>query len=132
MSEAAFVVPGRPVPQPRMTRAGVHVKGHPKRAAMDRYLQFKNDVGWAAKAVIQEPFSGPVIVDISVYIKDRMTRRWDIDNVAKAVLDGCNKVAFHDDKQVTGLGIRILSAARHPALDNDPTERVEVWVSQCT
>lgn len=103
--EATFTIPGPPVPAVRMTQKSKH-----KNPQAKRYLAYKQAVGWAAKAAGIEPIEGPVIVNIDVYLKDRMKRRWDIDNVAKAVLDGCNKVCFLDDKQVTRLKIQILSA----------------------
>lgn len=127
MSEARFTIPGKPVPAVRMTQ-----KSKWANPQAQRYLQYKDAVGWAAKTAIQEPIEGPVGVDIEIYLKDRLKRRWDIDNVAKAILDGCNRICFHDDKQVTSLEVRVYTAARHPLLDSDPTERVEVWIGAIT
>src|SRR5690606_23694031 len=119
MSEARFTVPGKPVPAVRMTRKSMFT--NPK---AQRYLAYKDTVGWAAKEAVREPIDGPVGVDIEIYLKDRFKRRWDIDNVAKAILDGCNAICYHDDKQVASLEVRVYTAARHPLLDDDPTERV--------
>lgn len=129
LHEARFIVPGRPVPFVRATGKQYRYQGHP---AVRRYMDYKRVVGWAAKEAIREPFDGPVILCLDVYLKDRMKRRWDLSNVLKAVEDGLNGVAYHDDKQVTSLTVRLYTAARHPVLDNDPSERVEVWVSQCS
>ena len=50
------------------------------------------------------------------------TQKPDIDNIAKAVLDGLNGVAYRDDSQVTEL--RVLKANRHRA----GYEFCSVWV----
>lgn len=109
MSERiSFTVPGRPAPQVRMTQRGVHAKDHPKRAAMDRYLKFKDDVGWAAKAALPSPFTGDVRVVLDFYLAPGS--RGDLDNYCKAALDGLNAIAFADDRQVTHLEAMILPA----------------------
>lgn len=125
MSEVRFTLYGHPVPAVRMTQKSMHVNPQAK-----RYLKYKDDVGWTAKLLVREPMTGPIAVSIDVYLKDRLKRRWDIDNVAKAILDGCNKVAFVDDKQITSLTVRLYTAGRHPELDDDSLERVEIWIGQ--
>ena len=66
------------------------------------------------------PLEGPVevvIIEVFQFPKSRPKRDWeamrlgeipclknvDVDNVAKAILDGINGVAFVDDKQITRL-----------------------------
>ncbi len=110
MSERiSFTVPGRPAPQVRITQRGVHVKDHRDRAAMDRYLAYKRDVGWAAKASIPAPLAGDVRVTFDFYLC-RKGNRPDIDNLIKAGLDGMNKIAFKDDRQVIQLEAMLLPA----------------------
>lgn len=108
MTRIAFCVPGRPSPAVRMTQRGVHAANHPKRAAIDRYLQFKDNVGWAAKAAIAVPLSGDVRLTLDFYLVPG--QRADLDNYCKAALDGLNAVAFADDRQVTHLEAMILPA----------------------
>lgn len=108
MTRISFEVPGRPAPHVRMTQRGVHVKDHAKRAAMDRYLKFKDDMGWAAKSAMAEPFAGEVRVILDFYLAPGS--RGDLDNYCKAALDGLNGVAFVDDRQVTHLEAMILPA----------------------
>jgi crossover junction endodeoxyribonuclease RusA len=127
--ERRFEVEGRPVPAVRMTQRGKHTPNHPKRKQMDAYLAFKDAIGWAAKAAGVEVIDGPVIINVQVYIRDRMKRRWDISNVLKAVEDGLNGVAYHDDKQVTSATIRVYTAGR---LGEDAIERTVVWLSPCS
>lgn len=68
-----------------------------------------------------KPTSEPVTVNINVYTApakslskkkraDLLSRapmkKPDLDNVAKIILDALNKVAWHDDTQVTALSVR--------------------------
>lgn len=81
-------------------------------------------VGLAAKAAMggQKPFSGAVKgwLTFSMPIPVRWARRKaqdarlgltlptvapDLDNLAKAILDGCNGVVFEDDRQVVRLSL---------------------------
>ncbi len=92
-----FTVPGRPVPAVRMTQRSKWGK------RAQRYLAYKGEVGWAAKAASCPRFKGRVRVDIDLYIRDG--RIGDVDNYAKSILDGLNGVAWEDDKQVVELHI---------------------------
>lgn len=47
---------------------------------------------------------------------------YDVDNLAKSILDGCNKVVFHDDKQV----VRLL-VVKVPAETAGVDVRVELY-----
>lgn len=53
----------------------------------------------------------------------RPTIKPDIDNIAKIVLDGLNKVAFQDDKQVVELRVAKLYSP-------DDQEKVEVFIEK--
>lgn len=110
------------MPAVRMTQAGVHAKYHPKRKYIDRYLTFKEAVGYAAKAAVPgiQPVDEPVSVLIEFYSTSR--GRADIDNIAKSVLDGMNKVVYRDDVLVHKLTIEWVP------VDSDLYERVEVTV----
>jgi Holliday junction resolvase RusA-like endonuclease len=59
-------------------------------------------IGWATKTALLTPNKQPNKQDrIGVRTAFYLTKkRRDIDNMLKAVLDGCNKVAWHDDTQV--------------------------------
>jgi crossover junction endodeoxyribonuclease RusA len=91
-----FTVIGRPVPAVRMTQKSKFVD-----PAAQKYLAYKDLVGWNAKAKIKAPITGEVAVTIYFYFRPGPTG--DIDNYAKSILDGCNKIAWQDDRQVVEL-----------------------------
>ncbi len=93
-----FEVPGRPIPAARMTRRG---KWTSKQA--QRYLAFKEQVGWCARSVCPEPLAGSVAVEVRAWWSGG--QHGDADNIAKAVLDGCNGVLWDDDRQVVELHV---------------------------
>ncbi len=97
----AFIIPGRPVPAARMTRRGKYVKPNAQ-----RYLAYKEAVGWEARAVMKNtpPLGGAIAVEIWAYLS-KGRRMGDVDNIGKAVLDGMNKIVYEDDEQVVDLTI---------------------------
>lgn len=110
MSEARFTVPGKPVAKqrPRMTLTGrVYTPSETTR--------YERLVAASASAQGVRPMVGPVRVSMEIrfpipasWTKARKihadgaphSQRPDLDNIAKAVLDGLNGVAWHDDAQV--------------------------------
>jgi len=96
-----IIVPGRPVPAVRMTGRGKYVK-----QAAQRYLAYKDYVGWKAREAMQKqmPLEGPVSVEIWAYLSGGK-RPGDADNIAKAILDGMNCIVYLDDTQVVDLVI---------------------------
>lgn len=92
-----FTVIGKPVPKgrPRVNR-----NGHAYTPA--RTLDWEAQVGWAARAAMKgrEPLTGPCRVEL---IFRGAHGSADTDNLAKAVLDGMNTIAYLDDKQVRKL-----------------------------
>ena len=87
----SFTVPGKAVPAVRMTQRGKFVKDSAK-----RYMAYKTLVGYCCK--IKSPTSEPVSVALKFFVKGKVYG--DIDNLSKAILDGCNRIAWEDDKQV--------------------------------
>lgn len=88
-----ITIPGRPVPAVRMTQRGKFVKPQAQ-----RYLEYKNTIGWIAKSVCKEQRQGNFRVDMQFILCGGQTP--DIDNLAKGMLDGLNKIVWADDKQV--------------------------------
>lgn len=95
-----LVIPGRPVAAVRMTQRSKF-----KNKQAQRYLEYKDEVGWTAKAVGLRPNHSPYEVIAIVYI-DCTKKDMDIDNLAKTYLDGLNGIAWHDDRQVIDLHVK--------------------------
>lgn len=114
-NEISFVVPGRAVPKerPRTVRDGT-VTYTPKRT-----LDFEKTIKDKAWSVMRsyKPYTGPVKVSLRFFFKPPQswpepkkeaaleglivpTGRPDLDNIAKAVLDGLNDVLIIDDAQI--------------------------------
>jgi len=111
-----FEIPGKPFAKqrPRSTRQGrVYT---PKET-----VGFENSVGHIASQHFPEPIAGPVSVAIyatfepakswskkkvAEHINRPHTQRPDLDNCAKAILDGLNRIAWGDDGQVSELTVR--------------------------
>lgn len=110
-----LVVPGRPVPAVRMTQRGKFVK---ERA--QQYINYKNHVAWVARTKIKNPFTGPVIIKIKVYVRGK---GGDWDNYAKAICDGLNKIAYKDDSQIRKGQVEIISCSKNE-------QRVEIEIEE--
>lgn len=99
MGSYKIEIAARPVPKAR-PRLGSNGKMYTPR----KTREFEELIGWTTRSVVRKPIEKPVKVNIDVYSKTRA----DIDNIAKAILDGLNGVAFLDDRQVVDLRIRKL------------------------
>jgi len=95
--EIVFTVPGEPVPK---ARARISRSGRPYLPKKTRDYQKK--VALCAKAAgVKELYTGPVLVYVRFYMRNRV--RKDVDNMAKSLLDGLNGVIWGDDSQVWAL-----------------------------
>lgn len=94
-----ITVPGRPVPKgrPRFGKGG-------KVYTPDRTKEYETLVGWCAKQKLKKPLEGNVAIYIRVYVKNNVFP--DIDNIAKAIMDGMQGIAYHNDRQVSYLVIQ--------------------------
>lgn len=109
----AFFVPGPPVgkERPRMTRSGrVYT---PKRT-----VEYERKVRLCALAAGVRRKARPAAIALRVHIFVRNPRaRPDADNIAKAICDALNGVAYDDDAQVVDLHARKLHAGdREPGV----------------
>lgn len=125
-----FTVPGRPVPAVRMTRRSKHVNPQAQ-----RYLAYKTEVGWAARAVMgsRQPLPDLVVVTLRFWICQgehgyvrggRRRTTADTDNLVKAALDGCNAIVWEDDTQVAEIHAFRIAAERA----NEQRAEIEVDV----
>lgn len=120
MTGLAFTIPGDPrgKGRPRATTIG----GHARMFTDSKTASYENLVKLAASQALgsRQPFDEPLMMIVTVRMtpaasdsgKKRAaklagtilpTKLPDLDNVVKAVLDGCNKVAFRDDALVVRL-----------------------------
>ena len=104
-----FTIPGPPVPK---ARARV-VNGHAH--TPERTRRYQHLVGLAASggmALASARWPRDARYRVSIEIVPGTAHRFDVDNVGKAILDGCNRVAWDDDSQVDELTIRRLPVDR--------------------
>ncbi len=141
----AFAIPGEPVPQGRPRVAVVH--GFARVYQPAKSTRWQEQVRLFAIDGMQpdgEPIAGPVRLDVAFFLarpgrlcwKSRpMPETWapnmpDLDNLVKAVLDGINKIAILDDRQIVQLAARKMYCAGPGYGEQMP--RVEVTLRELT
>lgn len=121
-----------PVPKgrPKFSKVGGFVRTYTPKKTSDYETQVREA---AKQAMTREPLEGPVAVYLYFrlpiprsYTKkrqeaclsgsERPTKKPDIDNLAKSVLDGLNGVIWHDDSQIVSLHLTKVYA-RNPGID---------------
>ncbi len=135
MKTLSFTIPGEPIAKARPRATTVH--GHARMYTPKKSAAFEDRVSIYAQEAGAEVLDGPVAVTLrfwSAWPKTKWRKRtprgeaWkdngkDVDNLAKAVLDGLNGVAWHDDRQVVLLEVsKLYTAQGKPA-----RVEVEVW-----
>lgn len=137
MNELVFTIPGEPrgKGRPRFSRKS-------GRAYTDGKTEsYESLAAYCAMQALsgREPIDAPINVQLTVRLvpnataskrsraamlsgQQPITGRFDLDNIIKAVLDGCNKVAFRDDRQIVELYARKM-AAEAPGVD----VRIVLW-----
>lgn len=94
MTDFTCFVAGKPRPKGRPRRGR---NGHfytPKATA-----EWEETVAWSVRAAMggKQPFVGPIELNLHFVGANPLS---DTDNLAKALLDGCNGVLYHDDRQI--------------------------------
>ena len=81
------------------------------------YSEFKNALGYIAKAAMQDktPLKGAVKLFADVYQKYEPTalKAGDWDNHAKAICDALNGICYEDDRQIIEGHIRLFKGEPH-------------------
>ena len=104
-----FIVYGKPQgkARPRFTRQGW---AYTPKNTVDYEKQIKQAYVSAGGTLISD--TAPIQICITACFKKAKTNKMDFptlktdaDNIAKAVCDGLNGVAYHDDKQITSLTV---------------------------
>lgn len=117
-----FEVPGRPIGKgrPRFVRIGKYVRTYTPKDT----IEYENKIKKSYLSNIGDiKLNGPLCIDIKAYyeppksisnkrknimVNDNeilYTKKPDIDNIAKSVLDGLNSIAFDDDAQVVKMTV---------------------------
>lgn len=82
------------MPAVRMTQRGKYKKENAK-----RYLAYKDQVGWMAKAAGVKILNGDIAIDIKIYLNTHVLDG-DWDNYSKSICDALNGIAYIDDRQI--------------------------------
>ncbi len=112
MSALALTIPGEPVAKerPRMNRTTGNVYTPKKTRDAEK------DLGWALKLAGAR-------VDASsrygVYLTFRVSKKIDIDNALKLVLDAGNGIVWKDDIQVDEVSIRVVRNCKPSSVGTD-------------
>lgn len=115
-------IPGNPVAQGRPKIAVV--AGHARAYDPAKSRSWKGYVSTIAQGQMLKEHDGPVAISIdAVFLRPQGIPKWkgtgrfprgsrpDVDNLAKAVCDALNGIAYHDDSAVTTLIVRKWTAA---------------------
>lgn len=118
LKPVSFVVPGEAVGKgrPRVSTIG----GHARMFTPTKTVNYETLIALAAQAAMngRELIAGPVMVELKIFVsiaqswskkkraealagEVKCTKKPDIDNVLKAILDGMNGIVFKDDVQAT-------------------------------
>lgn len=112
---ATITIPGQPVPKGRPRT------GQGRTYTPERTREYEATVGWSGRQAMRgrRPTTARVAVVIDLYGE---THAGDVDNVAKAILDGLQTIVFKSDAQVDDLHV-----CRH---QGTPDPRAVVVVSE--
>lgn len=117
MSGATFTIPGKPFAKqrPRFSRQSGRA------FTPNETVSFEQTVGNVALPHFPVPIDGPVRVTIwatfepakswpkkktAALLNRPHTQKPDLDNIAKAICDGLNRIAFSDDSQIAEIQSR--------------------------
>lgn len=110
----AFVVPGNPIPWERArSRRGQHFTA-------PRTREHKAKIQVCAKAARIPRLLGPVKLAVT-FFRDS-AQPCDIDNLAKAVQDALNGIAYGDDRQIVALVAVKAISREHPRTEIEIAE----------
>jgi Holliday junction resolvase RusA-like endonuclease len=112
-----LIIPGRPVPCVRMTQRSKFTNPQAQ-----RYLEYKQTVGWIGKSKINQPLPKEHFVCINMQFWLYGGQVIDLDNLIKSICDSLNGIAWVDDKQVTEI-----MAKRYKAADK-LSQRAEIEI----
>lgn len=114
MENRNFIVYGRPQAKqrPRLYRGTAYTPEATKA------YELKMRIAYVEKYENYEPLEGDLFVEIKVFFSKR--NHGDLDNYVKTI-DGLNKVAWHDDKQIKEIHAFLV-------IDKTEEERMEISI----
>jgi Holliday junction resolvase RusA-like endonuclease len=114
--EFYFVVAGPPQPKQRARQGrGGHWYTPPATRAYEVAVKVAALAPMLQGGHPRDDCKSTFAVALDVYFGDERGR--DVDNVAKAILDGANKIIWHDDRQVHELSVRRFVDRAHPRVE---------------
>jgi len=132
-----FTIPAVPVAEPRARAVAIAGKPRLYEASKSHPIHaFKATAKLSFAATKSQAHDGPISLDLVFVMPRPQNKRWltkpmprypnviapDVDNLAKAVMDALNGLAWRDDKQVSRLTCEKLVAA------GDEQPHVEVTI----
>lgn len=110
----------QPKQRPRFKKCGRFMTAYTPKETLD-YQELCGEA-WRTTFMDVEPLDGALIVEMDAFFcvpkslskkkkselrgKPNMQHNGDVDNIAKSVLDGLNKIAYLDDTQIFDLHVR--------------------------
>lgn len=123
---AFYRFPIRPMPKERPRAKIIKVKGKIRAVIYTPSTteHYEKQIGLATEFQhpIDQPYQGDLTAFICFFLSTRV--HGDVDNLTKAILDGMNKVAFKDDKQIKSLHVDLIFT--RDSDERDKQERTEV------
>jgi len=108
VSDIEFTVEGNPLPKQsyRAKNGGGYTD--------PRIKAWQDTVAWKAMEAMQHHniLTGDVEAQLIFYRGNEI--RVDLDNLSKAVLDGCNGIVWEDDRQIVKLTLEKMVDKKHP------------------
>lgn len=133
-----IIVKGNPIAKqrPRIARFKKGDTSFVRMYSPKKTVNYETLIKMKAGDVINHPFEGPIKLTVSFYLSrpkrlihktKHMTecytdKKPDIENLVKAVMDGLNGVAYHDDSQV----VELIARKKYHAMDNEKFKTTEV------
>ena len=107
MKSYSFRVEGRPVPKarPRVARGHEYTPKRTKEYEEIVRIAYKNSGGTKLEGAVFMRIGAVYKAPKKSLLYHNRTKKPDLDNIAKAILDGLNGIAYEDDAQVSVLKI---------------------------
>ena len=120
-----FIFPAEPIPKGR-PRAAVNKRGKAFMYTPEQTRQYEEQIAKATRW--QFPNSSPLQCELACFINLFCSDRkcGDIDNLAKSILDGMQKVAFGNDSQIRSLHVELFFIGE----DDHGKPRSEVFLAR--